>query len=317
MAKTKIQLSAETISSIYENTNEEVTAQNVQTLVLDIIDAMAVATALTGFTTSQYFTSGSTGNESIRAFYASGTTDATGDKSFAIGYNVIASGDNSSAFGENSIASGIDSHAEGQGAIANGQGAHSEGYFSQANGNYSHAQNNGTVAGAKSFVGDSIVNGLITINSFYGDVTSSFTVSSSLYVNDDDFDRNFVYKLVSISSTTFDGTNTFIQTNITDNFIDTNQCYVVGLDKTNEPTADAPIGHNSHAEGGKTLALGENSHAGGYKSFAIGTNSFVHGTNCIAVADNSFVTGDSNQILKVFANSWCTIIGGYGNIITD
>lgn len=137
--KTKAELSAQTISSIYENTNEEISATNVQTLILDIIDSMATQDNL-------LWTSGSTGSFSTKANNDSGL-DATGNYAIAEGEATLASGEAAHAEGWFSTASGVYSHSEGYKTTTNsGYGAHAEGYFTVTSGDSAHAEGQNTNA---------------------------------------------------------------------------------------------------------------------------------------------------------------------------
>jgi hypothetical protein len=89
-------------------------------------------------TASEYWISGSTGTNSIKANNSS-SIDATGNYAEAEGRNTIASGSTSHAEGNGSIAGGGASHAEGQGTKAFGGVSHTEGFETTAIGDYSHA----------------------------------------------------------------------------------------------------------------------------------------------------------------------------------
>ena len=103
------------------------------------------ASDISGLTS--YWTSGSSGNYSIKAINDS-TTDATGDYAVAEGRNTLASGSYSHAEGWNTIASGGgSSHAEGVDTTASGiKGSHAEGNTTVASGAASHSQNGNTIA---------------------------------------------------------------------------------------------------------------------------------------------------------------------------
>jgi len=101
---------------------------------------------LTGFT-DNYWTSGSTGNYSIKAKNDSGL-DATGVYSVAEGYNTLSSGDyGSHAEGLYTTASGVyGAHAEGDHTIASGYASHAEGSWTTASGEAAHAEGNGYIS---------------------------------------------------------------------------------------------------------------------------------------------------------------------------
>jgi hypothetical protein len=54
------------------------------------------------------------------------------------------------------------------------------------------------------------------------------------------------------------------------------------------------FGSASHAEGSQTIAFGDISHAGGYKSIASGATSFIHSTDSVVLGDRSVVLGGEN-----------------------
>ena len=106
-----------------------------------------IANALSSFSgnTSGYFTSGSSGNYSIKVINDT-TTDATDDYATAFGVNTHAGGVASFAEGINTEAKGRFSHAEGLYTMAAGEASHAEGNGSTAMGDYSHAEGINNVA---------------------------------------------------------------------------------------------------------------------------------------------------------------------------
>ena len=111
-----------------------------------------------------YWTSGSTGNYSIKANNDSGL-DAIGNYAAAINYDSLASGDNSFASGELTVASGNSSHAEGVQTRANGNGSHAEGYKTIADGDYSNARGKYTIVSGISSNVSGIANLVFSSNS--------------------------------------------------------------------------------------------------------------------------------------------------------
>src|ERR1035437_68764 len=93
----------------------------------------------------QYWTSGSTGNFSLKTINDSGL-DSTGNYSLAEGYTTFASGFTSHAEGGYTTALGDFSHAEGANTTAQGNTSHAEGYLSIASGDYSHVEGLSTLA---------------------------------------------------------------------------------------------------------------------------------------------------------------------------
>ena len=96
--------------------------------------------------TDNYWTSGSTGNYSIKAKNDSGL-DATGNYAVAEGEGTLASGISSHAEGGTTISSGQYSHAEGSYSLASGNQSHAEGFSTSATGITAHAEGNYTIAG--------------------------------------------------------------------------------------------------------------------------------------------------------------------------
>ena len=111
----------------------------------DIIQINSILSGLTGQTSYQYWTSGSTGNYSIKANNDSGL-DATGDYAVAEGAGNISSNYGTHAEGINTTASGFGSHSEGSYTISSGIYSHAEGYFTTASGARSHAEGRTTTA---------------------------------------------------------------------------------------------------------------------------------------------------------------------------
>jgi hypothetical protein len=132
-------------------------------------------TGITGSGGYSVFTSGSTGNYSIKAINDS-TTDALGDYCYAEGYNTTSSGFYAHAEGSSTFASNS-SHAEGQATTASGDASHAEGGMTTALGLYSHSEGENTTAiGANSHAG-----GILTVASG----NTSFTHGSYSQANGD------------------------------------------------------------------------------------------------------------------------------------
>jgi len=127
----------------------------------------------TTYLNTPYWTSGSTGNYSIKTKndssvdaannyavaegYATtangvashsegGQSTAIGDYAHAEGYLTTASAPHAHAEGNVTIAAGDGSHAEGQSTAANGQASHAEGYYTLASGFAAHSEGGGTKA---------------------------------------------------------------------------------------------------------------------------------------------------------------------------
>jgi hypothetical protein len=125
-----------------------------------------------------YWTSGSTGNYSIKTINDS-TTDATGNYAVAEGADTLASGYASHAEGEGSIASGDYSHAEGASTIASGDTSHAEGSSTNASGYSSHAEGQQTIASGQG----SHAEGITTIASGEGSHAEGQNTIASGYIS--------------------------------------------------------------------------------------------------------------------------------------
>jgi len=220
-------------------------------------------------------------------------TSATTTNAHSEGYQTLASGDTSHAEGNQTVAGGlyshsegnvttaleVASHAEGESTISNGYASHTEGYDTRTNADYTHAEGESVISGWRGFSVDSVTNGVITLNSTYGDVTSEFTsgtiILDKLKIN---------YSTITFSSTT----NTEI---IITNTILNSGTYVNDLNNLNSLSADNIIGSSSHAEGKNTRALGNRSHAEGFGSLTTGSESHAEGAFTQATNDASHAEG--------------------------
>ena len=222
----------------------------------------------TGATEVEYWTSGSTGNFSLKVINDS-LLDATGSYALAEGYGTLASGDVSHAEGDSTIASGLGSHAEGLGTLASGDRSHAQGSNTLASGYGSHAEGEQTYAtgGASHAEGlDSRASGDVshaegegtTASGYASHTEGNYTTASGDYSHTEG-----TFSLASGSISHAEGRQT---------------------------TAS---GFASHAEGSFSTASGGYSHAGGLSSTASGLGSFVHGTNSLASGNNTIVLGAS------------------------
>jgi len=98
-----------------------------------------------GITTESYWTSGSSGTNSVVIINSSGL-DATANRALAWGNQTLASGSDSTASGFETQATGSTSTAQGYQTVAGGSRAHAEGFQSRAMGNNSHAEGNASEA---------------------------------------------------------------------------------------------------------------------------------------------------------------------------
>ena len=214
--------------------------------------------------TDTYWTSGSTGNYSIKAKNDSGL-DATGNYAVAEGEGTLESGNTSHAEGFLTKAIGQNSHAEGESTIASGINSHAEGDNSVASGNASHAEGNSTIASGQNSHAEG--QNSIAIGN------NSHAEGSAIASGNTSHAEGFLTKSIGQNSHA-EGYNT------------------------------QAIGESSHAEGGSTKAIGLASHAGGNNTTASGNYSFVHGVSSLANGEGTIVlgngiTGSSNNTVYV------------------
>ena len=270
----------------------------------EITNIYTILSGLTGQTTYQYWTSGSTGNFAIKANNDS-LLDATGNYAVAEGYLTKANGQFSHSEGNRTTASGDSSHSEGFNTIASGIYSHAEGEGSSkfgpvsAIGEASHAEGISTNAGGWAFEADSVVNGLITINASYGNVVSTVAgaTNNTAYLNDSDFDDNFGLVYDVVASASFDGTNTLVQLVTTSSIYDTNAgLYFFNVDfAAIGGTGKIAIGSANHAEGNGTKAIEIGSHAEGQTTNALGLYSHSEGDSTYAIGQSSHAEGQLTQ----------------------
>lgn len=148
----------------------------------------------------------------------------------------------------------------------------------------SSAAGQNTQAGWKGFAIDSVVNGLVTINSSYGNITSLF-MSSYAYIYNGTGSLFYTYDPFDV---VFTSPNTLIQ--LSDININ-NGLFIGDADNLNTALADQWLGEVSHTEGFLTKALGDFSHAEGNETKALGKNSHAEGDRTIATGNTSHAEG--------------------------
>jgi len=174
----------------------------------------------------------------------------------------------------------------------------------------SHAEGNSTSAGTtKAYLADSILAGVITLSSSYGNATSSFSVGDYL-VLDDRPEPGFFGKVESkIASVTYTAPNTVIT--VANNLINTEDSTAIVYNITKadslsvgnityggnyshaEGIQTRASGDYSHAEGFLTVATGDASHAEGYETKALGAYSHAEGQYTVASGLRSHAEGES------------------------
>jgi len=187
-----------------------------------------------------------------------------------------------------SSSTGNTSFAFGGGVSAFGDYSHSEGDTTTSLGSGSHAEGASTYTGLFGYNSTSIVSGVITLDSSYGDVTSQF--SSFIILDDSLFDGIYGIFIFYINSITFDGTNTIIT--LTDASVNTTQAHI-GSDLYIIPTSsDVYVGgYNSHSEGDSNASVGYASHTEGKENFSYGSSSHSEGVQTKSFGDGSHSEG--------------------------
>lgn len=256
-------------------------------------------------------------------------TKSLGTASHSEGRESISYGDNSHSEGFRTKSFGSYSHSEGGDTISFGNFSHSEGDTAWSIGSGSHAEGRNTRSGWFGYYIESISFGVITLKSFYGDVTGYFGSNERVLLGDGTNVNVFTYNLVTFSS----GTNTEIFLNDTSvnsgvyvNDIDYNffelslfnsgayshsegqnsrsigyyshseglNTKSIGYASHSEGEKTETQGSGSHAEGRGTKSIGRFSHSEGYNTMAIGNYSHSEGLETIAVGDYQHTTGKYN-----------------------
>ena len=230
---------------------------------------------------------------------------ASGDTSHAEGGDTFAGGQRSHAEGWKTTTSGFSSHAEGEYTLAVGEGSHAEGDGSYAFGIGSHAEGYQMYAGGRVFsgiTGTSVVNGIVTIDAIYGDVTSAFTQYDYAFISDVLFNNSIGVNASEISAVTFNSPNTIIS--LYNTSLNTNgSCYIADLSMLNYPSANIVIGDYSHAEGNNGVSLGINSHVQNYSNLAFGDNSSASGLYTQALGVGSESSGTYSVASGIFSHA--------------
>lgn len=206
---------------------------------------------ITGFLTGgtsesfQYWTSGSTGNQSIKANNDSGL-DSTGNYSVAEGFGTLASGNYSHAENEATTALGESSHAEGNATLAEGNYSHAEGINTWAFGGSSHAEGGDTRA-----------------TGGYSHAEGSFTDASGSYSHTE-------------------GTNT--TANGESSHAEGSYNIANGIASHVQNENNLTDGDYSHAQGTNNISVGEGSNVEGRGNVSYGSRNSVGGNLSVAGA---------------------------------
>jgi hypothetical protein len=190
--------------------------------------------------------------------------------------------------GNNSTASGIWSHAEGS--------------ATQAVGSYSHAEGDGAHAGGSNsaYYASSIVNGVATLSSSYGDVTEYFDGGKLVIYNP----GTTALQVYSIDFAEYNAPSTEVF--LIDATINiSGPLYVGSTDYINEWTGNQviPVGNYSHAEGEGAITLGQSSHAGGASTIALGAYSHAKGSSTLASGFSSHAEGQGTIASGLYSHA--------------
>jgi hypothetical protein len=213
------------------------------------------------------------------------------------------------SFGQGSGSSpvGAASHAEGFRTQAFGKYSHAEGYATTASGDYGHSEGFGTLAvetgshaegyqtgtGIYGYNSTNTVNGLITLDPAYGDVTDQFPgetgIGGIVLIYEPIYFLGKIHQ-IELSSINYNGTSTTIQ--LPDATINVNGPAGVSLFK-NAPLPGGLFtgGRSSHTEGRRTFAFGDFSHTEGSRTLAEGAYSHAEGNNALAYGSYAHAEG--------------------------
>ena len=238
------------------------------------------------------FGSSYTSVASINNLYSSDADVPSRIYSHAEGASTQAVGNRSHSEGYGTISYGATSHSEGSETKAYGEASHSEGFNTKSYSSGSHSEGTNTSAGWMGFEITGLTNGIITVASRYGDITSDFTINEQILVYD-----VFISSVETISGRTFDGTHTIIQ--LYNTSLNGDNSYVithpVNYDYISS-LADVPIGADSHSEGSLTKAISKCSYAGGINTVSAGIGQFVIGQfNTVDSTNGAFIIGNGTN----------------------
>ena len=189
------------------------------------------------------------------------------------------------------------------GQSSTGKYSHVEGFNNVTASESSHSEGGNNLSGCYGLYSNSIVNGVITINSNFDNfiiLTESFGDGKKYILFDDKlYSDEFGHGVLEYSGHTFDGSG------ITINLIDTTFNSTGGLIgttiKTNyffevyfqhsEGINTFAFGSNSHSEGKDTISLGDNSHSEGVSTSSNGLGSHSEGDHTHSNGDYSHAEG--------------------------
>ena len=238
---------------------------NSSTDTIDLTRTDSATVSITGVSDTFYWTTGSTGNYSIKALNDT-AVDATGNYAVAEGSST-ASGDYSHAEG-GGTASGDYSHAEG-GGTASGDYSHAEGGGTTASGRWSHSEGSGTIASADYSHAEGFQS--------YATGNTSHAEGFRTVAGDYSHSEGFETKALSYS-------------------------HAEGLQTTASGDASHATGYASVASGLASWAGGQLSTASGDSSFIHSTNSLVTGDRSVVLGGQSLTGATDDTVYVPFLN---------------
>ena len=169
--------------------------------------------------------------------------------------------------------------------------------------NFSHSEGYLSVAGLYAYHSSSVVNGIITLDENYGDVSSKITYILSNGLQILYYDSVNEIKIIKTNSVSFNDTNTIIVLNeninsedaligasvITDDIFPSNYQHSEGYN-------NFAYGNASHSEGHTNFSIGNSSHSEGNNTITLGFASHAEGNNTISEIDFQHVSGRYNTI---------------------
>jgi hypothetical protein len=219
-------------------------------------------------------------------------TNATGQSSHAEGVGSQALDIGSHAEGYYTQAFGDYSHAEGSNSQAIGYASHAEGSSTQTIGNYSHAEGSGTYSGAYAYLVSGTSGNDIVLNPSYGDVTSEFNSTTTVFVYNSSGVQG---EVLNFSATSYDSITSATTVVVSGTGLTIVPYYILPNPREtgtyNPLNADQILGTWSHAEGSGTQAIGTGSHTEGYVTQSIGQYSHAEGFGSQSIGVGSHAEG--------------------------
>jgi len=267
------------------------------------------------------------------------STTASGYGSHTEGSLTTASAYYSHAEGRETTASGDYSHTEGYKTIATGRSSHAEGgdQINNIPGGYalgtgSHAEGINTQTGKYgAYLSNPIVNGVITLNSSYGNVTSGFTSGNTVVIDDRYFNNDIGRSNYTISAVTFSSPNTILYLTSTIVYCSGNAIignlsdftlwngdqiirgdyshaqgeltWSIGIGSNTKGALNTASGYHSHAEGGETHSIGSGSHSEGRTTTSVGSFSHAEGNATTASGGYSHAEGRQTAAIGIYSHA--------------